>query len=503
MALLVMAKAATTTANAATIYVPNASFESPETTFAYPQVNDWQKAPKPFWFQETPEAQWGQTIGVFLNRPPEEASHIDNVQGSQAVFLFALPSAALFQDSTTIGGTNTAPTGAFDAKFEVGKAYHLTVGVLGGGGGMTNGATLELSLYYRDAASNMVSVAATTVTNSTASFPTNTHLTDYVVSIPAVKSSDAWAGKNIGIQILSNNGFDQIGGYWDLDNVRLTDEIPVPNGSFESPETTFAYPQVNDWQKAPKPFWFQETPEAQWDQTIGVFLNRPIEEASHIDNVDRSQAVFLFALPSAALFQDYTTIGGTNTTPSHDFNAVYAEGRSYNLTVGVLGGGGGMVNGATLELSLYYRDAASNMVTVAATTVTNSSAAFPTNTHLTDFVVTTPPVKAGDAWAGKNIGIQLLSNNGFDQIGGYWDLDNARLTEVKHPLLKAVSLNGNQIQFTVQSEPGSKIDLLSAGSLPADSWTILTTITNITGNQTLSLPAPESGLGFYQARQLP
>ncbi len=503
VALLLGSFAVISTVQAATVYVPNSSFESPETTFAYPQVNSWQKTPKPEWFVETPEQQWEQTMGVFLNRPPEEASHIDNIDGSQAVFLFALPTAGLFQDYNTIGGTNTLPAHDFNATFEPGKAYRLTVGVLGGGGGMTNGATLELSLYYRDAASNIVTVAATSVTNTASAFPTNTHLTDFTVSTPAVRANDAWTGKHIGVQILSMIGFDKIGGYWDLDNVRLTDEIPVPNGSFESPETTFAYPQVNSWQKAPKPFWFQETPEAQWDQTIGVFLNRPVEEASHIDNVEGNQAAFLFALPGAALFQDYTTIGGTNTLPSNDFAAVYTEGRSYNLTVGVLGGGGGMTNGATLELSLYYRDAASNLVTVAVTTVTNTAAAFPTNTHLTDFTASTPAVKSGDAWAGKSIGIQILSNNGFDQIGGYWDFDNVRLTETKHPLLKVVSLNANQIQFNLQSEPGLKFEILGTGSLPSSLWTSLTTITNVTGNQSITLAAPDSVQSFYQARQLP
>ena len=162
-----------------------------------------------------------------------------------------------------------------------------------------------------------------------------------------------------------------------------------------------------------------------------------------------------------------------------------------------------MTNGATLELSLYYRDAASNIVTVAATTVTHSTAAFPTNTHLTDFSVMTPSVKSGDAWAGKHIGIQILSNNGFDQIGGYWDLDNVRLTEAKHPLLKAVSLNTNQIQFNLQSEPGLKFEILGTGSLPSSSWTSLATITNVTGNQSITLAAPGSAQSFYQARQLP
>ena len=33
--------------------------------------------------------------------------------------------------------------------------------------------------------------------------------------------------------------------------------------------------------------------------------------------IDGRQAAFLFALPQVAIFQDYITIYGTNTTPSH------------------------------------------------------------------------------------------------------------------------------------------------------------------------------------------
>jgi hypothetical protein len=37
-------------------------------------------------------------------------------------------------------------------------------------------------------------------------------------------------------------------------------------------------------------------------------------------------------------------------------------------------------------------------------------------------------VQAGDAWAGKNIGIKIESLLGDGN--GYWDMDNARLTAI-------------------------------------------------------------------------
>src|SRR4030095_9182750 len=137
---------------------------------------------------------------------------------------------------------------------------------------------------------------------------------------------------------------------------------------------------------------------------------------------------FLFALPDVAIYQDYTTVMGTNATASRPLNAQFEAGKSYALTVGVLGGGGSMTNDATLEIALYCRDASNNVVTVGATTITNSKSLFPTNTFFTDFQVRIPLVKATDPWAGKRIGIRVASTVGFDKRGGYWDLDNVRLT---------------------------------------------------------------------------
>ncbi|HTD68207.1 MAG TPA: hypothetical protein VK846_16905 [Candidatus Limnocylindria bacterium] len=118
---------------------------------------------------------------------------------------------------------------------------------------------------------------------------------------------------------------------------------------------------------------------------MGQFLNTSNGAPDHIDNVDGRQAAYLFALPDVALFQDYNSVGGFDVMPTHDFDTKFTVGKSYALTVGVLGGGGGMSNGAMFEISLYYRDAASNIVTVSATTITNTKTLFPTNSHFIDF----------------------------------------------------------------------------------------------------------------------
>lgn len=421
---------------AQSLYIPNGSFEAPETDLASPSINGWEKAPEPFWYVDsTGMFPWPALMGQFANPTNGASDHIDNIDGRQGAYLFALPDVAIFQDNNTIDETNTTPSREFNAQFEAGKSYTLTVGVLGGGGGMSNGVPLVLSLYYRDAASNMVTVGATTVTNSKSLFPTNTHLTDFQVRVPFVKATDAWAGKRIGIKLASGlTLLDSalFGGYWDIDHVRLTESV-VRNGSFESPETDFASPSIDGWMKAPEPLWYVDpTGMFPWSAVMGQYLNSSNGSPDHITNMDGRQGAYLFALPEVAIFQDDNFVAGTDAELAPEPGARFEVGKSYALTVGVLGGGGGMSNGVTFDLSLYYRDAASNAVTVASTTITNSTALFPTNTYFTDFQVRVPQVKAGDAWVGKNIGIKLASGLTLldsERFGGYWDIDHVRLTE--------------------------------------------------------------------------
>ena len=278
--------------------------------------------------------------------------------------------------------------------------------------------------------------------------------------------------------------------------------IPIPNGSFEVPETVFADPANDFWQESPKPGWYNETNNGPWEYLAGVFLNQP---PAFIDNMDGNQGAFLFALPGVALFQDYDSVYGTNTIAQHDFNAKFEAGKSYQLTVGVIGGGGGMSNGVTMELSLYYRDAQSNRVTVAATTITNSPTVFSNNTHLLDFSAQLPVVKPDDAWADQHIGVQMLSTVGFDATGGYWDLDNVRLTTVQSPILQHPAYTNGEFQFTLLSEPGLAFEVLAATNVtvPRSNWISVGMLTNVTGTNSFTDAAGTFGHRFYQARQLP
>jgi hypothetical protein len=478
---------------AAPLHVPNANFEFPATVFADPRIDAWQKSPKPEGYDESGGFPWDQLTGVFLNTPADKPDHIVNMQGSQAVFLFAVPQVALFQDRLS------PPAGAFDVLFEPGHAYRLTVGVLGGGGGMKPGVTLELALYYRDASGLPVPVASTTVTNDTALFPNTSRFVDFSVVVPTVRRSDAWAGQPLGIRIASTVAPELAGGYWDVEDVRLTRDILVPNGSFELPSTVFADPRVDSWQKSPKPDWYDESGGFTWEQLSGVFLNTAPDAADHILNLDGKQAVFLFAVPQAELFQD------AESTTTAEFDTSFAVGRTYQLTAGILGGGGGMKSGVTLGMSLYFRDPAGQRVTVASTTITHSPEIFPTLQRVLDFSVQTPPVSQSSPWAGKSIGVAFTSTVRPDLAGGYWDIDHVRLSEMPLPHLGKAAWRDGTFSVELTSPPNSRVEFLAspALNLPIATWTSLGTVTNTTGTMVLTDRSPGPGPRFYSIRQLP
>lgn len=289
--------------------------------------------------------------------------------------------------------------------------------------------------------------------------------------------------------------------------------IPVPNGSFEFPVPNPIFPisaLIDSWQEMPEPGWYATNGSGySWDQITGLFGNTAPGSANHIDNMDGNCAAWLFAVPEAGYFQDYYSVDWNDSAPSHAFDAIYEVGKSYQMTVGLFGGGaggnGGMYLGATLELGLYYRDANSNRIPVAATSLTNSAELFTSNTNLIDFTVTVPTVTAGDAWAGKHIGIQLLSTVTPELQGGYWDLDNVRLVSTLTPRLVNPAVTNNQFQFTLRSEPGSRFEILAStnAALTTTSWTVLGTVTNVTGELPFVDSNPFFAQRFYQARQLP
>jgi hypothetical protein len=288
--------------------------------------------------------------------------------------------------------------------------------------------------------------------------------------------------------------------------------ISVPNGSFESQVAPNPYVppyvelRIDSWQKTPKPDSWDETAYGPWDQLIGLFANTPPGDPSHIDNCDGNQAVYLFANPQVGFFQDYDSIDWSSSSPSHAFDANFEAGKSYQLTAGVtISYYRPPTNGATLELSLYYRDAASNQVTVAATSITNTTEIFSNVTHLIDFQVNVPTVSAADAWAGRHIGVAVTSTGDTNLAGGAWDVDNVRLTATRTPVLTGSTVTNGQFGFTLESEPGLGFEILASSNpaLTISNWTSVGTVSNYTGSVFFSEPATNVPGRLYRARQLP
>jgi hypothetical protein len=274
--------------------------------------------------------------------------------------------------------------------------------------------------------------------------------------------------------------------------------IAIPNASFESPEVPLAYPVIDSWEQVP----------AWYAQQSGVFLNPLPTELHYIDNCDGSQGAFLFTSNNVAIFVDYDSTDWSNPTPTHAFDAAFDVGKSYTLTVGVIGGTNltiPMQEGPVLVLGLYYRDGESNMVTVSTLSITNSDSLFGSGTHFMDFQVHVPTVQASDPWAGQHIGVQILSAVSPDLEGGYWDLDNVRLFAAGAPTLLAPVWTNGLFSFTLESEPGLRFEILASTdpSLPLSNWASLGTLTNTSGDTPFLDPAANYSHRFYRARQLP
>lgn len=280
--------------------------------------------------------------------------------------------------------------------------------------------------------------------------------------------------------------------------------LSVPNGSFELPATTYVSINITSWQKSPRPPGYVEEGGFLWTQLTGAFKNTPTNSADHIDNMEGTQAIWLFAVPEVALFQDYDSVGGTNTQSTHEFTAQFLPGHSYEMTVGVIGGGGGMLPGVPLQLSLYFRNAASNRVPVAQATVLHSLSNFPATTHFQDITLRVPTVRASDPWANRYLGIEFRSTVTTNMEGGYWDLDNVRLVETAEPVLTDPVQVGGEFRCRIESEPGLVFDLITSPDLavPLSGWAGVGTVTNATGTMVFNAPMGAEPR-FYGTRRTP
>ena len=386
-------------AMSASIYIENASFESPivpKDQIGWPYIDGWT---------EIDNAPLGDSVntGVFPNTEPNSFNHIVNADGSQLAFLGSEQGNALQQDLLAV--------------YNAGCSYQMTVAV--GISSMFPPSesepvdTLEMALYYRDFNDPNITIDIVTQTID-ANGLSSTELQDFSVFLPVVYSNDNWAGRTIGIAIRATGA---AGGFWDLDNVRMIESLPasihIENASFEFPviDPLNAYgagPIVDDWTE------LDVDPEGL-SRNTGVFANTEPNSFDHIVNADGSQLAFLFTQQGNAIEQE--------------LSAQYKPGCFYRLTVAV-----GVSTRLppsilepvdTLELALYYSDVNdSNDTTDIVTRTINAIDILPTK--LRDFSLYLPAVELDDDWSNKTIGIAIRATG---LAGGVWDLDNVRLGE--------------------------------------------------------------------------
>lgn len=373
------------------IPVANASFETPV-------VDPNGFGAWPFaagWLELDLDTAASSNTGVFLNTAIGSPDRLVNAEGKQLAFLGSQRGNSLEQDLRAV--------------YRVGCDYRLTVGV-----GVSArfppsitapADTIELVLYYLDGNEPKDIVHQTVEPNGLSS----TQLRDFSVVLPTVRAEDAWAGKTVGVSIRAAGN---PGGFWDLDNVRVDESmpvsIPIANASFEAPAVDpNAFPAVPLVDR-----WLELDLDAVASSNTGVFLNTPIGSPDRQVNAEGRQLAFLGSRTGNALEQDLT--------------AVYQVGCNYRLTVAagvsVRFPPSSLEPVDTIEIVLYYLvdDKAVDIVHQVVEAKGVSS------TQLQDFSVYLSTVQSSDAWAGKSIGVAIRAAGA---AGGFWDLDNVRLAE--------------------------------------------------------------------------
>lgn len=195
----------------------------------------------------------------------------------------------------------------------------------------------------------------------------------------------------------------------------LAVSIPIQNASFEAPLVEAggfsAVPFVDGWTEIDV--------DTETSTNTGVFANPTEGSPDRLINADGNQLAFLGSQAGNALEQDLID--------------TYRIGCEYTLTaaVGISGMFGPSVVEPVdaLELVLYYRDG-EQIVDLAAQTVEATGLS---STELKDFTLQMPHVLADDDWAGRTIGVALRA---IGMPGGFWDIDNVRLTESSSALIK-------------------------------------------------------------------
>ena len=155
--------------------------------------------------------------------------------------------------------------------------------------------------------------------------------------------------------------------------------LTVPNYDFSTPYVAPVSPYAaagfgsGNWQVSSPPAWWAYGSDAWYDQA-GVFVNVPSEWIDNLvpsgGTLTHQQAAFVYDTPGLEL--------------SQTLSSTFQVGQSYQLTVGIAGGGGGMQLGSSMEIGLYYLDGNGNqdLLSMGTATVTNDDSDLSSGTRV-------------------------------------------------------------------------------------------------------------------------
>jgi hypothetical protein len=218
-------------AQAASITVPNNSFELPDahTPFGVSTaITNWTTyGDAPF---DTGGGPNSSGTGIFPNVNPDNSVNFTNADGAQVAYIFTKSSIPTNRD----GLEQILPT-----TYQAGQAYTLqiAVGLAGGAPGATEPFTFALFTF--DPANPGASgspgarniLASRTIFNDATTPLSQTVLTNLALTTPILAANDPAVGKQIGIEIFTALGSDvtvTAGRQYDFDNVRLSSDVPEP-----------------------------------------------------------------------------------------------------------------------------------------------------------------------------------------------------------------------------------------------------------------------------------
>jgi hypothetical protein len=209
--------------------------------------------------------------------------------------------------------------------------------------------------------------------------------------------------------------------------------VPVPNGSFETPNKVGAAPYYANFPlNAPNVF-------GAWEQDATTF--NAVYEAGRYGVIPTglagAQAATLSATASSGIYQDTVDYAGTG-----DASLYWQAGQTYKLTIGIfMRSDNAPVAASVLDLRMFYRPADAGPANVLATTTVTRATSPLSTSAITDYDVTYT-VPLGSPAIGKPIGIWITPTAPVPINQGDWGVDNLRLDVVPEPATGLLALLG-------------------------------------------------------------